>query len=568
MRDVTTRRAFTLTEGFDGTSTDTFELLNDEDELLAFLPIDKAWVEDAEGNVIEGSERTLLKEFYRYSNRNHLYVGLSVDDLLSMPDGHKVVFDPTVDTQVGTTANDGYGNTTVFTTTGHTLYTGYTSPPGLDNIAFALFTGITIEGTIDTSYTSWWSYSNADTTGYDVNVAAEDTDNPSAPTTWTDLNGRTLTTAKANWTKTTGWASAGFENTPSLNGSLQELVDTYTISSDNVLILIANNSGTGLKQFREYTNNSARAPKLYVEYSTGGGSTLSATAIDGIDLSETLARRADFSATVTDGVNFSEANANIATLLAIASDGIDFSETVLAGLLIQALSTDQVVLAEVLDGVVALIGLAQDGLTLSEAIATTMYAQGVVTDGLEMSDTSLASISFDAVALDGFTLSETLGVTSLLLALAEDGVVFSDSLTGDLPGFLDAIVTEGITLGDYAASQSYWFVDAVDGFNLGDIPIGDILAIGLEGTVLDGIVLSDTGDVNATFYVTVSDQATMADTIATLMAYGVVVTDGFTIGDTAVHLLPTGELSVTFSTKTVRVTFVAKTPSTRTNPLN
>ena len=870
------RQPLDLPHGYDADADDTFEFINHSYDLLAFLPIDKAWVEDAEGNVIEGSERTLIKTFYRYSNRNQLFVGLDVDDLLSMPDGHKLVFDPTVDTQVGATANDGSGLSNIsFGAASHALTIGYLSPPGQDSYSFWLFTGVTLEGTIDTSYCSFWSYSNADTTGLDVNVAAEDTDNPSAPTSASDEFGRVMTTAKTNWTQTTGWSSAGFDNTPSLNGSLQELVNSYTISGDNVLILCRNNGGTDRKLFRDYTNDSAKAGKFYVEYSTGnteptialntadgvslsttpalsftgsdvdsddltyeieiidssdftltdgeqvtdnletgtgltmhpqpitltnqvddrpgqsftgkggilkqaqfritdlgtydpwgdliarvyehtgtfgtssapvnaaasantpttgwlaqsgteavdnpstgywstldftgvnqirledgthylvilgwlpdtfelantfgvqgtitaadhagnlyndggsvnngtnsawntwfriteehqriaaasatdsgfsgtpdntdpfaagqqvtytvqvadalaeateyywrvrvkdpsgtntwsswstprsflttGGSTQFAAVVDGIQFSETVARRADYSATVTDGINFSETNENIATLLATATDGIELSETVLSGLLLQALSSDQVILSEVLTGTIALIGLAQDGLTLSEAIATTMYSQGVSTDGLQMSDTSLASASYNAIALDGFTIGETLAVTSLLLGLVEDGVILSETLAGDLPGLLDGIITDGITFGDYASAQAQWFVDLVDGFNLGDIPLGDILAVGLEGSIVEGITMSDAGEVSATFHVTVSDQVTMADTIATLMAYGVVITEGFTIGDTAVHLLPTGELSVTFSTRTVKITFVAKTPRTTTTPLN
>lgn len=176
--------------------------------------------------------------------------------------------DPTIDVQIGATANDGFRSGSGFFTTLNNNGIGFLA--GVQVNAFLRYTNITVSGTVSVCYIDI-DGSGTDTIALKVFFQKED--NPSAPTDTTTFDNQIAdgTTAKIDWDVSESWSYTTWYNSPDLSTSLQELIDTYTISGDAVIVFIQDDgSGTNMdRAFRDYTYSSAQAAYLYVEYSTG-----------------------------------------------------------------------------------------------------------------------------------------------------------------------------------------------------------------------------------------------------------------------------------------------------------
>jgi hypothetical protein len=185
-----------------------------------------------------------------------------------------------IDVQVGASGNDGgrtggatFNNTQTYQTIGQVSSSDYD--------AFFRFTGITISGTIDTSYMQFYA-SSAGVGTPALKIYGVDEDNPAAPTNLTEHDADPLTTAGVDWD---GALNNGqWNNTPSLNSIFQELVNSYTISGDAVMVHI-NDDQASTNQYSQvrtwdYTGNALGA-KLHIEYTEGGGATAKTSAETG-----------------------------------------------------------------------------------------------------------------------------------------------------------------------------------------------------------------------------------------------------------------------------------------------
>ena len=197
----------------------------------------------------------------------------------------------TVDVQVGAGANDGYRNgATGFNTTGNFIYNGSISSNSYH--AFYRWTGVTIAGTINVSYIQLYRYSSAAGSPL-LKVYGVDEDNPAAPTTYGEFDADPLTTAGVDWD---GQLASGWNTSPSLNSIFQELVDSYTISGDAILLQERDDGSTTNNYTVPYTynGNSSYAAKLHIEYTAGGAtaktSAETGSGADGSSLLATMAR--------------------------------------------------------------------------------------------------------------------------------------------------------------------------------------------------------------------------------------------------------------------------------------
>jgi hypothetical protein len=188
--------------------------------------------------------------------------------------------DPTVDSQVGAGADDGqrFTGSGGFNAGVTKHYLGYINAGTHYHMhGFARWTGITIEGTIDVSYMEYWAAAGQSGTPQ-LKVYGVDEDNPAAPTSAAEFDADALTTASVDWDG--AFTDATWEQSPSLNTIFQELVDTYTISGDAVMLQIKNDGGTTTRynEVYQYDSAAAEAPKLHIEY-TAAGITLTPSAV-------------------------------------------------------------------------------------------------------------------------------------------------------------------------------------------------------------------------------------------------------------------------------------------------
>ena len=183
----------------------------------------------------------------------------------------------TIDVQTAASGDDGHFRPagTNYSSAGTTLIIGRHSG-GEAYQGFARFTGITIPAgsTIDTAYISLLQTSVAGVDTIYLKIAAEDADNPSAPTTAPDGAGRALTTARVDWDPAS-WSANTWYDSPDISAVIQELVDSYTISGDAIQIFILDDGSANddNRSVRTYDHAAGNGPKLHIEYTEGSSDT-------------------------------------------------------------------------------------------------------------------------------------------------------------------------------------------------------------------------------------------------------------------------------------------------------
>lgn len=184
-----------------------------------------------------------------------------------------VLKNTTVDVQVGATADDGcrYTGSAGFTTgsqAGQYNYIGYnTNSIYLHAHHFCRFTGVTVAGTVSNATVTY--YPRYDSVSPQLKVYGVDEDNPAAPTSAAEFDADSLTDAAIDWD--TAWVKDVLQSSPDIASVIQELVDSYTISNEAVMLQIKNDKGENAgyahpKDYGVYPNDAAR---LHIEYSVG-----------------------------------------------------------------------------------------------------------------------------------------------------------------------------------------------------------------------------------------------------------------------------------------------------------
>jgi len=260
--------------------------------------------------------------------------------------------------------------------------------------------------------------------------------------------------------------------------------------------------------FEQYIN-----PEIF--YISAGGMTYQATASDGMQIGEALARKATFPVSIADGLSAGDTPSKIATLLSQAADGAMLSD-------------------------------------ISSVIAT-LYV--TLSDGLTAADSSAPTVTFRSHSIDGITLGETLTVAVLFIALSQDGALLGD--TAAWKAAIEALATDGLIGGDSVLTLLTALATAVDGVTLSESLTRQLTSI-VE--VIDGMTLGDTGTLHATFRVQTTDGAAFSDSISRIVTFAALASDGFKLSDIAAHLLATGEVSITFITKKAEITFLVSAP--------
>jgi len=170
----------------------------------------------------------------------------------------------TVDKQVGADADDGCKRSDgVF----QTIMGRIGNATGKTYDSFLRWTGVTIEGTIDVSYIELHHYQVVGTDPL-MKIRGVDEDNPDAPTSAAEFDADPLTTAAVDWD---ALFSGTWNQSPSLNSIFQELVDTYTIENDAVMLQVKDD-GSANNHYNtpyDYSIDSAKAAKLHIEFSVG-----------------------------------------------------------------------------------------------------------------------------------------------------------------------------------------------------------------------------------------------------------------------------------------------------------
>jgi hypothetical protein len=242
-------------------------LRDDLDRLLGFMPFSEVTVPGVE----PPATAPLRKRFWLDPDGNHyILVGCRCDLLADLPAGD-LVFDPTIEPQVGASNHDAveesdgtvsltYPRVTMGNKSGY-IHSGM------------YFGGVTIPSspTITTAYIIYVA-DLTDEEDFENDIYGQDSGTPSVFTTSGDnISTRSRTTAlvQCDASDAGSWTAEQTYYSPEIKTIIQELVDTYDYTSGASMVLMNIwQSGTGDRSAKAYDESTSLCPKLHIEYTT------------------------------------------------------------------------------------------------------------------------------------------------------------------------------------------------------------------------------------------------------------------------------------------------------------
>ena len=139
-----------------------------------------------------------------------------------------------------------------FNNTGTSVYVGDLAAAGANGKSWLPFTVDIAKDTVITSATLKVRASgNSSGTTVKLKIGCEAADNPSAPTNWTQLNSRTLTTAYTLNNNVAAW-TAGTEYTFDITTAVQEILNRAGWASGYTLAVMVNDNGSSVDTNRGF----------------------------------------------------------------------------------------------------------------------------------------------------------------------------------------------------------------------------------------------------------------------------------------------------------------------------
>ena len=153
---------------------------------------------------------------------------------------------------------------------GDNLSVGYWSGAETHHISNR-FTSITIPAgaTIDTAVATFNARYTQSGAPVNTNINCEDQDDPARVSSYSDFDGRTLTTAFSAWDSVPTFSSGSWYASPDITSTVQEYSDRAGRASGNALQFFWKNDGSGTTSIRYSTSygfSSSRAAKLDIDY--------------------------------------------------------------------------------------------------------------------------------------------------------------------------------------------------------------------------------------------------------------------------------------------------------------
>jgi hypothetical protein len=180
----------------------------------------------------------------------------------------------TLNYQVAASADDGYFSSDgTFDNSDLVLFAGWYNDGPFSLHFFTRFAGVTIPAgaTITAAYISTYDY-NIFGTPAACTLSFEKAADPAAPTTYADINGRTLTTNNISWAPP---SSGDWSNSGDISAIIQELVGAYDYSAGKHMMLIIRGPATGTENnfgyIQSFNYNGTTGVKLHIEYTVAAG---------------------------------------------------------------------------------------------------------------------------------------------------------------------------------------------------------------------------------------------------------------------------------------------------------
>lgn len=271
LTDIPKRRVDGVLKSLDEDFEGDTELLDAENRLLAFLPLDYVYVDLGGGQIVK---EPLRKRFWQDAQGRHwLAVGLRWDKFQDLPVGD-LWFDPTITPDVAASADDGFEQASNVNYSLPVLKIESDDASIQAFWGFARFqcTGPAAGDTVDEFYAEIYIYSTTDDINCDIHC--EDVSSAADLSTTNDIDGRTRTSASTAMVSDgvgTGWLGSAY----SAQGAAAEVIGSggpWGGSGSYLGVIWAPNTDVDKECWaRSYDYDVHQyAPKATLEYTAAG----------------------------------------------------------------------------------------------------------------------------------------------------------------------------------------------------------------------------------------------------------------------------------------------------------
>ena len=213
----------------------------------------------------------IRKRFFKKGDNYWLLFGSNVKRLNQILEG-TIIFDPSVDEQVGASSDDagtGGANCGAWALTLASLGFGQCCGENIEDTGLRFQTlNVPNGATIDTAYCTLYAVGSCNPTAALLKIRGEDTDDATTFSTLADFNGRSRTSASVNWTPS-AWTADNWYNTDEIKTIIQEIVNRGGWAANNDLVIFIEDNGSTTDSVRCYSwdyDDHSKAPKLHIEY--------------------------------------------------------------------------------------------------------------------------------------------------------------------------------------------------------------------------------------------------------------------------------------------------------------
>jgi len=358
------------------------------------------------------------------------------------PKQHKIIvetsnpLDPSDTWQVSAGNDDAieYGSGGFYKADNYNRVHSYTNTSSSNYICCGVrFTSINIgQGdTIDSAEVKLYTYSgsyddmNCVVYGNNVDNAQDFNDNPHIIST----ADRPRTSANVSWVEDS--IGAGVWATKSVTNIIQEIVNRSGWSSGNALVLlfIANTDVSKIFRGKSYDNSPSQAPKLYIEWTSGGGQTYEINVDAVVKASAEKSLQTTFNITkdaavTSQAVEASESTFNIskdATAQALA----DVTIEVISGII--EIFKDAVVQAQASFALESTFNINKDAISEAAATLSTETIFNVVKDAIVKASASPQLLGVYPINVDALVQASATASLQQTLGISKDAIVVAVS---------------------------------------------------------------------------------------------------------------------------------------------
>jgi hypothetical protein len=254
---------------------------------------------------------------------------------------------------------------------------------------------------------------------------------------------------------------------------------------------------------------------------------VTASLTEGVEFSDGAVAQTTELVSLDDGVNFSE-DITTVTYESWGGDGLKFSEQLSGGLEASDSLTEGVKFSEQLESITLQKASLTEGINFEDDPNPVVTDVEALVEGMEFSDSTNVVVTDVETLVEGVVFSETLEIEGDIPASLDEGAVFSDE---PVVGAFE-FVSESINFSDEPSATTIYSEELSSGVTFSEILVGESNNA-FSDSLTEGVEFSDTPTFVVTLVASLSELLVISEDISTV-TYESWGGDGFALSDEAI----------------------------------